>query len=127
MTVPAHRFLWSARDDDAAGHLRRYSRRRLRQVLRAAGLLVERIFGFQCLLLPLATLARVTARVRGDAKAPDREDRPPRWANRALGGINRLELALGRVWRPPTGTSLVAVARRPRPGPPMGLAHVEPR
>lgn len=112
VAVPAHRFLWSARDD-AAGHRRRYGRRALRQVLQAAGLVVERIFGFQWLLLPLATVARVGARIRGDARAPDREDLPPRWLNGALAGINRLEVAFGRVLRPPTGTSLIAVARRP--------------
>jgi SAM-dependent methyltransferase len=112
VAVPAHRFLWSARDD-AAGHRRRYSRRALRRLLQGAGLVVERTFGFQWLLLPLATVARVKARVLGDVRAPDREDLPPRWLNGALAAVNRLELACGRLLRPPTGTSLVAVARRP--------------
>jgi SAM-dependent methyltransferase len=113
VTVPAHGFLWSPRDD-AAGHRRRYTRRGLRQVLQAAGLVVERLFGFQCLLLPLAVIARVGARVRGDRRAPDLEDLPPRWLNDALAGVNRVEVAAGPLLRPPTGTSLVAVARRPR-------------
>jgi SAM-dependent methyltransferase len=126
VTVPAHGFLWSPRDE-GAGHLRRYTRRGLRRALRAAGLVVERLFGFECLLLPLAVVARAGARALGDRREPDLEDLPPRWLNDALARVNRFELALGSLLRPPTGTSLVAVARRPRRPESPGRAESELR
>jgi SAM-dependent methyltransferase len=110
VSVPAHAGLWSARDT-LAGHRRRYSRRMLRQRVADAGFEVERLFGYQCLLLPLLAASRVLARLRGrdDTHA---EDRPGAAVNAALLAINRCELAIGRALRPPTGSSLVLVARR---------------
>ncbi|WP_166212092.1 class I SAM-dependent methyltransferase [Cognatiluteimonas telluris] len=110
VSVPAHAWLWSARDT-LAGHRRRYSRRMLRRRVADAGFEVERIFGYQCLLLPLLAAARAMARLRGrdDTSA---EDRPGPFVNAALLAINRSELVFGRVLRPPTGSSLVLVARR---------------
>lgn len=110
VTVPAHAWLWSPRDD-AAGHLRRYSRRSLRKCLDQAGFVTERLFGYQLLLLPLAALARLRARLLGDPAATDAEDRPSEVVNRVLRFINLAEVALGRFVPMPTGTSLVAIAR----------------
>ena len=56
LTVPAHRWLWSAHDDQA-GHLRRYSQRRLRRSLTDAGFGVEYLSAFFG-PLPLAVLLR---------------------------------------------------------------------
>jgi hypothetical protein len=110
VAVPAHRFLWSARDD---AHYRGATATRC-QVLRGrpGG---ERIrFGVS------RRPGRAIGSHPGRRAGTDREDLPPRWLNGALAAVNRLELACGRVLRPPTGTSLVAVARRPsaatRPG-----------
>lgn len=109
VSVPAYRALWGPRDD-AAGHLRRYSRRMLRAALTRHGLAVERLFGFQLALMPMLLVSRWTARRRGREEV--REDKPGSMVNALLRSINAAEVRLGRVLRPPTGSSLFAVARK---------------
>jgi SAM-dependent methyltransferase len=106
-TVPAVRALWSVRDD-AAGHRRRYSRGMLRALLGRHGFRVRELRGFQFVLLPLVFLSRFT-RPKSVA-ARDLEDGPPRWLNRLLLTVNRIELRLPRFLRPPVGSSLALVA-----------------
>ena len=110
VSVPAYGWLWSVRDT-LAGHRRRYTRASLRRTVELAGFEVERLFGYQFLLLPLFALARVWTRLRG-SRDTTAEDRPSRALNATLLAVNRLEEALGRWWRPPTGSSLVLVARK---------------
>lgn len=112
VSVPAYRFLWGPRDD-RAGHLRRYTRVTLRNALDSAGYKVEQIFGFQFLLLPAIIGSRLLARTRNRLEDVDREDNPPRLINTILRQINLLEVAAGRWRRPPIGSSLIAVARKP--------------
>lgn len=109
ISVPAYQALWGPRDD-AAGHLRRYSRRSLRAALTRNGLVVERLFGFQLALMPAMLASRWLARWRGREEA--REDNPGAALNALLHFINTAEVRLGRVLRPPTGSSLFAVARK---------------
>jgi SAM-dependent methyltransferase len=111
LSVPAHAWLWSARDT-LAGHRRRYTRRLLRERVGAAGFTVERLFGYQLLLLPVLAAARGWARLRGDVSTAH-EDAPRPWVNALLLLLNRSEVAAGRVGRPPTGSSLLLVARKP--------------
>ena len=110
VSVPAHRALWGPRDD-AAGHLRRYSRRTLRAALTRHGLDVQHLFGFQFVLLPLLLVSRWTSRWR--AREQTREDNPGVVVNALLRSINAAEVRFGRALRPPTGSSLFAVARKP--------------
>ena len=109
-SVPAHAWLWSVRDE-LAGHRRRYTRRMLRGRVAAAGFEVQRLFGYQALLLPLLAAARAWSRLRGHRDTAA-EDDPNARGNALLRAINRGEVALGRVARPPTGSSLVVVARK---------------
>ena len=111
VSVPAHAILWSPRDD-RAGHLRRYSRASLRRALADAGYQVERIFGFQFLLLPALIASRLLAKGLGTTAQIDREDGPSPPMNAVLRGINLAEVSLGRLLRPPTGSSLIAVSRK---------------
>jgi SAM-dependent methyltransferase len=106
-TVPAVRALWSVRDE-AAGHRRRYSRTMLRVLLTSHGFRVRELRGFQFVLLPLVLLSRLTR--RKSVAARDLEDAPPRWLNRLLLAVNRIELRLPRLLRPPVGSSLALVA-----------------
>lgn len=106
-TVPALQILWSLRDE-AAGHRRRYDRRRLRAVVARHAFRVRDLHGFQFALLPLMFLSRIVR--RRSAAARDFEDAPPRWLNRVLLAVNRLELRLPRPLRPRVGSSLVLVA-----------------
>ena len=122
VSVPAFPFLWSERDR-VAGHRRRYGRRSLRALLCAAGFQVERLFGFQFLLLPLLVLNRtLRSRTEGRARVAG-EDRPNRHLNVAMRAINRAEVTLGRWVRPPFGSSLIAVARKPATGAPGRRRH----
>ncbi len=58
LTVPQHRFLWSA-SDDYAHHQRRYTRREIVDKVTRAGFGVVRATSFVSLLLPLMLLARI--------------------------------------------------------------------
>lgn len=109
VSVPAFPSLWSARDV-RAGHRRRYTKTSLTMILRTAGFEAQQIFGYQFLLLPMIWISRLLAR-RGN-KQLTAEEQPPRWLNRILRTINDLEVFVGRMARPPIGSSLVAVAGR---------------
>lgn len=111
LSVPAFAFLWGPHDV-ALHHFRRYTRREVKQKLRAAGFVVERCTYSVFLLFPLIVVWRVfEKRKKGPAKAslvalPD-------WANRLLIGIQAAEAALTRWTNLPWGSSVVAVARKP--------------
>jgi SAM-dependent methyltransferase len=63
LTVPAFQFLWSREDDDA-GHFRRYTRRSLAEVLRSAGFQVEyTTYFFWFLPLPVWLLRVIPSRL----------------------------------------------------------------
>ena len=110
VSVPALPWLWSERDV-RAGHVRRYSRRRLLELVASHGLRVERVRHFQFLLSPLFVASRLLSRRRPGLLAS--EDRPRRRVNRWLGAVNRLEVTLGRVVPWPWGSSVLVVCRRP--------------
>ena len=121
LTVPAYPSLWSARDE-AAGHLRRYTRRALFDVIARTAFRVERWTAYQCLLLPAMALSR--RRARGHAGALDSEDRPGPVMNRLLGLINGIELAAGRLVRWPVGSTFVVQARKDDARAPIGGLHI---
>jgi SAM-dependent methyltransferase len=108
LTVPAVPWLWSHRDD-AAGHRRRYTRKRLQAALADAGFAPVELGGYQCALLPALAASRLLGR-RGP-RLRDAEERPPALLNAALAWINRREAELG-PGRVPFGSSLAAACRR---------------
>jgi len=108
-TVPALPWLWSRRDEDA-GHLRRYTRRGLEDLLRRRGFDVLHVSYYQFLLLPLVAAARLAG--RGGTRVRDAEDDVSAVPNAILGAVNRIEVALSRFVPWPCGSSLVAVAAR---------------
>ena len=111
LSVPAHPWLWSRRDE-LARHRRRYTRRSLRQCVEDAGFRVERIWGYQFLLLPAFAIARLLSRHRG-GRALATEDQPSAPVNWLLRAINGVEVGVGRLLPAPTGSSLLLVARKP--------------
>lgn len=112
VTVPQHAWLWSP-VGDYSGHVRRYSRQELIDVLQRAGLRIERVTSFVSVLLPVLVAMRVIVRSPGPVD-PMREFRLPRAAN-VLGAIaSALDRAVIRAGISlPVGASLLAVARRP--------------
>lgn len=109
ITVPAMPWLWSNRDE-RAGHLRRYSRKQLSRALADAGLQVEELRYYQCLLFPLVVITRLFGR-RGQG-ACELEERPLPIFNRAMMWITKLEVRLSDIIPWPWGSSLVVIARK---------------
>lgn len=109
LSVPAFPWLWSFRDVDA-GHLRRYSRRGLEDVLRRSGLAVERVTYYQCLLFPVLAVARLAMRGR---RWRDAEEHVPRLLNALLTAVNSLEARAACRIDLPWGSSLFVRARSP--------------
>ncbi len=112
LTVPQHRFLWSALDEYAF-HQRRYVRSELLAKVRAAGFDVLRCSSFVSLLMPVLLVSRAT---RGSRKQvdSDAEFNIPRFLDYAFEKVMDAERALIRAGVSfPFGGSLLLVARKP--------------
>jgi SAM-dependent methyltransferase len=111
VSVPQHRWLWSA-VDEFSRHQRRYTARELVEKVESAGFRVLRRTSFVSLLLPAVALSRWRDRRRRDYD-PLTEYRLPRAVERLFGGVMSLEgrlIALGLSF--PAGSSLLVIARR---------------
>ena len=112
LTVPQHRWLWSA-TDDYAHHKRRYSRSELVEKVQQAGFRVEYVTSFVSLLLPLMLASRC---LQKSAQADDQMDagfKIGKFANWVLGAVMGLErglLSLGITFS--IGGSLLLVATK---------------
>jgi len=114
ITVPQHRWLWSA-EDDAGGHKRRYTRRELVAKVERAGFTVERVTSFVSVLLPLMAASRLRGRVGMGRHDPESnmELSLPRSLDRILETAMTAERILLRGGVSlPAGGSLLLVARR---------------
>ena len=111
LTVPQHMWLWSSQDD-AAHHVRRYTRAELVGKVEAAGFKVAWTTSFVSLLLPAMLASRLGK--RGPAAADDdifSEFRISRALNAALLAMMRVELFLVRLGiRFPLGGSRILAA-----------------
>jgi len=96
--------------------VRRYTKNRLRPALTNAGFVVERLTFTNMMTFPLTLAVRLSERIRGKAgEASDADLRvPPAPVNAALDLALRFEFAFLRRMNLPIGTSLMAVARKPR-------------
>jgi SAM-dependent methyltransferase len=114
LSVPAYRFLWGPHDI-ALHHCRRYTRREMRAKLRSAGFHVERLTASVFLLFPAVLLSRILEKLR---PGPAHASLPqlPEVVNRLLIAVQDFEARMIYVWKwsLPWGSSVVAVARRPR-------------
>jgi SAM-dependent methyltransferase len=128
LTVPAHPFLFDEMDE-IAFHRRRYTRRQLGSRLRAAGFNVRHLAHFMAPLVPLVTLRWAARALRFRKSARQRREAELRVTpvlNGLMRALLRLERPLVRAAALPFGTSLVAVAERPRAARPSG-AVTSPR
>ena len=111
-TVPAFEVLWDHHDDRNC-HRRRYSPRGLRRLLEGAGLRVSR----SRLLFPSLFLPKLAVAISNrwlPRHAIVQHALPPGPINAALGRLCHWEDRLQRHLRLPLGTSVLAVARRPK-------------
>ena len=106
ITVPAMQWAFSSWDTEL-GHHRRYSRRRLRDVVDAAGFDVASVTYLFPELFPLLVVRRLRRAPREQVDFPQLA-RPDR--RRSATRIASVTTATRRVW--PFGTSVVAVATR---------------
>jgi ubiquinone/menaquinone biosynthesis C-methylase UbiE len=114
VTVPQHRWLWSA-VDVYSHHRRRYERRQLVDVIKQAGFVVERVTSFVTVLLPLMLISRAQKRELTDDFDPTAELRVGAFTNAVLEnalGVERWMIRGGVSM--PIGTSLMVIARRPK-------------
>jgi SAM-dependent methyltransferase len=107
ITVPAYEWLWSAHDEHLH-HKRRYTARKLRGRVEAAGLRVQRMTYFNTLLLPAVAAARVRDRLTG-AQAATGTAVPKPLTNAILTKLFASERFLLRWLALPAGVSLLAV------------------
>jgi SAM-dependent methyltransferase len=113
VTVPQHRWLWSATDEQAM-HKRRYTRQELSAKLVTAGLEILRCTSFVTVLLPVMYASRLTKRRSNAASESDLyELEISRAANTVCSAAMRIDEALiGLGISLPFGGSLLAVARK---------------
>lgn len=108
VTVPAHRWLWSAADD-YLGHKRRYSRKLLRSHLGAGGFeTCDAWHVFSWLVLPVFLMRRV---VRNSAENQLGLGSNGPLLTRVAALLTRAEVWSSRWLKSPVGTTIVAVAR----------------
>jgi SAM-dependent methyltransferase len=116
LTVPAHPFLFDEMDE-IAHHRRRYRRGELRRKLRDAGFEVRRLAHFMAPLVPLVVLRwarRVTSRASSTLDRRRLELTVVPGLNEVMSAILALERPIVRLGGLPFGSSLIAVASRPR-------------
>lgn len=109
VSAPASPALWSAMDE-AAGHRCRYTRRQLAGEMRRHGWAPLGFTHYQMLLFAAVWASRLVRRGRGSV-----ERRPPRWLDRLLGSLNRLETHVSRGRGLPFGSSIFMWARAVQP------------
>ncbi|MFN8081766.1 MAG: class I SAM-dependent methyltransferase [Kineosporiaceae bacterium] len=104
VAVPVDMRLWSAHDE-SVGHVRRYERAELTDLLTGAGFVLEDVRSWMVLLRPAVALRRRF----GGANGSDLDD-PPAWMNRILGAVVAAEryLPVGSL----PGVSLLVRARK---------------
>ncbi len=111
ITVPQHRFLWSA-VDEYSHHVRRYERPELIEKIEKAGFEIMRMTSFISSLLPLMYLSRLSKKGQAESYNPNSEYRIPKIANDLLESVlsvERLGIKAGLSY--PMGGSLLVVAK----------------
>ncbi len=103
ISVPCDMALWSAHDE-AVGHVRRYDRQALTDLLGKAGLVVDRMWSWNVLLRPVLRMRR------HNSTASDLDDVPP-LTNAVLTAVIVAERYLPTASLP--GVTLFARAQRP--------------
>lgn len=105
--TPAYSWLWGLRDINA-GHLRRYSRKSLRALLKTHHFILQEERYYQSLLFPLFFISRMMG--KWFPKLLQSEESPPGLLNRLFSFINCFEVKCRKSL--PFGSTLLAVGRK---------------
>ncbi|MFH0782547.1 MAG: class I SAM-dependent methyltransferase [Pseudomonadota bacterium] len=109
LTVPAVPSLWSVRDVNA-GHLRRYSKVSLTEVLTEAGFKDVWVGYYCCLTFPLYLPRQLIG--RNNTHVRDFEESPSKMSNTILSWLSLMDCFLATKIPFPVGASLFAVCRK---------------
>lgn len=118
LSVPAYQFLY-ANNDRVAHHCRRYTGRRLRRIVTAAGLEPVRLTYFNTVLFPLILPTVLLGKLKQKLFGLDNPDktnlswRPPNLVNDLLAAIMGSERHLLKLLSFPFGHSLIGIFRKP--------------
>lgn len=110
VTVPAHQVLWGSHDR-RLHHIRRYGRRELRDIARAAGAEIVFETGFNTVLAPIAVVYRMIENLTG-IELGNQERLPAAPLNRTLGWLFALERSIIERVSLPFGLSYGFILRR---------------
>jgi SAM-dependent methyltransferase len=108
VTVPAHGFMWSGHDV-VLGHVRRYSRKRLRKVWEGLPVEEEFLTSFNTILFPLIVFLRFVARRKTNQSDLTLPSTP---LNRLLYRLFSFEKTLLKKMPLPYGVSLLALLKK---------------
>ena len=97
-----------------SGEVRRYSRGSLRSALEAAGFRVVRSTYTNLSILPLVAAVRFGQRLTGHVESQEEIAVPASPINAALSALLAIEAAAARIVDMPIGSSLLALAQKPR-------------
>lgn len=111
LSVPAYRWAWSSHDV-AAGHHRRYTRRRLVAALTDAGFVPDRVTHAFASTFPLFAADRLRERLLGSPVHRVAVDALPTWVERMLVRCAKVDAWLLRFGDLPFGSSILATAVR---------------
>lgn len=105
--TPAYSWLWGLRDVNA-GHLRRYSRKKLRVLVETQHFILEEERYYQSILFPVFLISRLMGKLF--PRLLRSEESPPKFLNRLFSFINCFEAKCKRSL--PFGSTLLAVGRK---------------
>ncbi len=112
LTVPAYQFLWS-RGDTEGGHARRYSRKKVRNLLRNAGFEPLEIRYFYLFILPLLFLRKLLLMFSPSGhKSTETGTAINAAVNAILMSAARFEHRIFRRSGPPAGGSILAAGKK---------------
>jgi len=94
--------------------VRRYSRRSLRQRLERAGFAVRRMSYTNAAIFPMVAGLRLLQRVSGHEESEEEISIPPAPINAALSAALTIESTVVKFIDMPFGSSLMALAQKPR-------------
>jgi ubiquinone/menaquinone biosynthesis C-methylase UbiE len=94
--------------------VRRYSRQSLRERLEGAGFRVRRLTYTNATILPVVLGVRLLQRASGHEESDEEISTPPAPVNAVLSGALMVEAAALRLVNMPFGSSLMALAEKPR-------------
>lgn len=111
LSEPAYNFLYSKHDQVNHG-IRRYTRKQIVQLLEEAGFYVEKASYLNTFVFPITFFVRIVKNILNISDNPCDLKEYPKWFNKFLSLIVKIEVYLLRTVNFPFGSSVICVARK---------------